>query len=74
MQIHKDMVWHKGENPKKDGKYLLAAFTAGGALTHVSSVDYTTEWGWNTDRTYGHEYSLGQNPGSGTHAWAELPF
>ena len=73
MKIHKEMVWHKGENAKKDGKYLLATFSAGGAMTHISSIGYTTEWGWNTD-AYDHEYSLGQNPGKGTHAWAELPF
>ena len=73
MKIHKEIVWNKGFNPEKDGRYILATFSAGGALTHMSSIDYTTKWGWNTD-AYSNEYSLGQNPGTGTYVWAELPF
>lgn len=74
MKIHKEIIWNKGCNPKRDGEYLLARFADDGALLGVTNMSYSTEWGWNCGRFGGHEYSLGQNFEYGTHAWAELPF
>jgi hypothetical protein len=73
MKIHKEIVWNKGVNPKKDGKYLLAQFWDDGSLLTVSDIYYTVAHGWNTHST-DTEYGWGQNPKDGDYAWAELPF
>lgn len=71
MKIHKEMVWNKGENPKKDGKYLYAEFRADGSIGYAADLSYTVAYGWNT---YYHDAksSFGQNPNDGAYAWAEL--
>lgn len=73
MKIHKEMVWNKGANPKKDGEYLLAQFLPDGTNYSIMNVEYTVAYGWNT----GHSYQgagFGQTPRNGAYMWAELPF
>lgn len=73
MKIRKEMVWHKGENPKKNGVYLLAMLWTDGTCYNALSVDYTTALGWNTSSASSTN-GWGQNPNDGAYAWAELPF
>lgn len=73
MKIHKEIVWNKGENPKKNGRYLLVQFRYDGSVSSVMDFDYTTTYGWNTYELY-HGAGIGQNPNDGAYAWAELPF
>lgn len=73
MKIHKEIVWNKGENPKKDGEYLLAQFSYDGSVRSVTSLEYTVAYGWNTCLSY-HASGFGQCPNNGAYAWAELPF
>lgn len=73
MKIHKEIVWNKGENPKKDGYYLLAQFRYDGSVRSVTSLEYTVAYGWNTCLSY-YASGFGQNPNNGAYAWAELPF
>lgn len=72
MKIYKEMVWNKGENPKKDGCYLLAQFYDG-SVSSVNTIDYTVAYGWNTCQSY-YASGFGQNPNNGRYMWAELPF
>ena len=75
MKIHKEIVWNKGVNPKKDGTYLYAQFGSDGVLLNIATVGYTKKkYGWNS-RKYSGAYSWGQHPeDDGSYAWAELPF
>lgn len=73
MKIHKEIVWHKGENPKKDGEYLFMQLWTNGSVVYASKLGYTAQYGWNT-HSYEHEHSFGQNPDDGAYVWAELPF
>lgn len=73
MKIHKEMVWHKGENPKKDGDYLLAMLWTDGTCYNALHIGYTTAFGWNTS-SVSSTNGWGQNPNNGAYAWAELPF
>lgn len=73
MKIHKEIVWNKGENPKKDGYYLLAQFRDDGSVRSVTDIEYTVAYGWNTCYSYIGAGS-GQCPNNGAYAWAELPF
>lgn len=73
MKIHKEIVWNKGENPKKDGEYLFVRLWDDGSVVLVANLPYTVQHGWNTsDGNSGH--SFGQKPDSGAYVWAELPF
>lgn len=71
MKIHKEIVWNKGENPKKDGYYVLAQFRDDGSVRSVTDIEYTVAYGWNTCESY-HGAGFGQNPNNGAYAWAEL--
>lgn len=73
MKIHKEIVWNKGENPKKDGEYLFMQFWINGSVVYTAKLGYTVQYGWNT-HLYEHEYSFGQTPNDGDYMWAELPF
>lgn len=73
MKIHKEIVWNKGENPKKDGEYLLAQFDYSGTAYNIMLVGYTVEYGWNTS-DWSHDIGWGQTPNYGDYAWAENPF
>ena len=73
MKIHKEIVWNKGENPKKDGEYLFIQLWYDGSVTFAAKLGYTVQHGWNTN-SHGHEHSFGQIPKNGDYAWAELPF
>ena len=73
MKIHKEIVWNKGENPKKDGEYLFMQFLTNGSVVYAAKLGYTVQYGWNT-HLYEHEHSFGQNPDNGAYVWAELPF
>lgn len=73
MKIHKEIVWNKGENPKKDGEYLFMQFWTNGSVVYAAKLGYTVQYGWNT-HLYEHEHSFGQNPDNGAYVWAELPF
>ena len=73
MKIHKEIVWNKGENPKKDGEYLLATFLENGTFATISGTEYTVEHGWNTSSVC-HSYGWGQTPHGAPYMWAELPF
>lgn len=73
MKIHKEIVWNKGTNPKKDGEYLLATFLENGTFATVGRTDYTVAYGWNTCSTC-QEYGWGQTPHGAPYMWAELPF
>lgn len=73
MKVHKEIVWHKGENPKKDGEYLFIRLRRDGSVFYASKLGYTVQHGWNT-RPGEYTYSFGQKPGKGAYAWAELPF
>lgn len=73
MKIHKEIVWNKGENPKKDGEYLFMQFWTNGSVVYAAKLSYTVQYGWNT-HLYEHEHSFGQNPDNGAYVWAELPF
>lgn len=73
MKIHKEIVWNKGENPKKDGEYLFVRLWNDGSVILVANLPYTVQYGWNTyDGNSGH--SFGQEPDTGAYVWAELPF
>ena len=39
------------EPPKKDGWYLVVKLTDSGVCTYATSMEYTTEYGWNTSQT-----------------------
>lgn len=73
MKIHKEIVLNKGENPKKNGRYLLVQFRDDGSIRSASDFDCTVAYGWNTYEGY-HGAGIGQNPNNGAYAWAELPF
>ena len=73
MKIHKEIVWNKGVNPKKDGEYLFMQFLTNGSVVYAAKLGYTVQYGWNT-HLYEHEHSFGQNPDNGAYVWAELPF
>ena len=73
MKIHKEIVWHKGDNPKKDGEYLFIQLWYDGSVTFAAKLGYTVQHGWNTN-SHGHEHSFGQTPNNGDYAWAKLPF
>lgn len=73
MKIHKEIVWNKGENPKKDGEYLFMQFWTNGSVVYAAKLGYTVQYGWNT-HLYEHEHSFGQNSDNGAYVWAELPF
>lgn len=73
MKIHKEIVWNKGVNPKKDGKYLFIEFWKDGSVLYSAFIGYTVAHGWNTSE-YTNENSFGQNPNDGAYAWAELTF
>lgn len=73
MKIHKEIVWNKGENPKKDGEYLFMQFWTNGSVVYAAKLGYTVQYGWNT-HLYEHEHSFGQNPDNGAYVWTELPF
>lgn len=72
MKLHKDITWNFGGNPKHDGKFLIAYATPDLGIYHVTTEDYTTEYGWGTCPFYDQEV-LGQHP-EGLKAWAEFPF
>lgn len=73
MKIHKEIVLNKGENPKKNGRYLLVQFRVDGSVRSASDFDYTVAYGWNTCEFY-HGAGIGQTPNNGDYAWAKLPF
>ena len=73
MKIHKEIVWNKGFNPKKDGEYLFMQLWTNGSVVYAAKLSYTVQYGWNT-HSYEHEHSFGQNPDNGAYVWAELPF
>ena len=73
MKIHKEIVWNKGVNPKKDGEYLFMQFLTNGSVVYAAKLGYTVQYGWNP-HLYEHEHSFGQNPDNGAYVWAELPF
>ena len=35
MKIHKEIVWNKGVNPKKDGEYLFMHLWHDGSITYA---------------------------------------
>ena len=47
MKIHKEIVWNKGENPKKDGEYLFIQLWDDGSVTYAAKLGYTVLHGWN---------------------------
>ena len=73
MKIHKEIVWNKGVNPKKDGEYLFIQFWHDGSVTYAAKLGYTVLHGWNT-RPGEYAHSFGQKPDNGAYVWAELPF
>lgn len=73
MKIHKEIVWNKGVNPKKDGEYLFILLWHDGSVTYASKLGYTVQHGWNTHPSE-YEHSFGQKPDNGDYLWAELPF
>lgn len=73
MKIHKEIVWNKGVNPKKDGEYLFMELWTNGSVVYAAKFGYTVQYGWNT-HIYEHEHSFGQSPDNGAYVWAELPF
>lgn len=73
MKIHKEIVLNKGENPKKNGRYLLVQFFDDGSVRSASDFDYTVAYGWNTCESY-HGAGIGLYPNDGAYAWAELTF
>ena len=73
MKIPKEIVWNKGENPKKDGEYLFMKLWTDGSVVYAANLGYTVQYGWNT-HLYEHEHSFGQNPDNGAYVWAELSF
>lgn len=73
MKIHKEIVWNKGKNPKKDGDYMVAMFWTDGSLYSIHYLGYTTKYGWNTSGESS-THGWGQNPNNGAYVWAELPF
>lgn len=72
MKIHKNVTWNFGDNPKRDGKYLIAYATPDLGIYHVTTEDYTVKYGWGTCPFYDQEV-LGQHP-EDMRAWAEFPF
>ena len=73
MKIHKEIVWNKGENPKKDGEYLFLRLWDDGSVIFVAKLGHTVQHGWNTSLD-DYEHSFGQKPDTGAYVWAELPF
>lgn len=73
MKIHKEIVWNKGVNPKKDGEYLFVQLWTDGSVVYAAKLGYTVQHGWNTHANE-YEHSFGQKPDNGAYAWAELPF
>ena len=73
MKIHREIVWNKGVNPKKDGEYLFMQLWTNGSVVYAAKLGYTVQYGWNT-HLYEHEHSFGQKPDNGAYVWAELPF
>ena len=73
MKIHKEIVWNKGFNPKKDGEYLFIQLWHDGSVTYASKLGYTVQYGWKTN-SYEHEHSFEQNADNGAYVWAELHF
>lgn len=73
MKIHKEIVWNKGENPKKDGEYLFVRLWDDGSVIFAAKLGYTVQHGWNTSLD-DYEHSFGQKPDTGAYVWAELPF
>lgn len=53
MKIHKEIVWNKGENPKKDGEYLFIQLWDDGSVVYAAKLGYTVRHGWNTHRVEG---------------------
>ena len=45
MKIHKEIVWNKGVNPKKDGEYLFIQFWRDGSVTYAAKLGYTVQHG-----------------------------
>lgn len=78
MEFYKRITWIVGENPKRDGKYLVAYGTPELGINHILGIhyvttdDYTVEYGWGTCPFYDMEMK-GQHP-EGMRAWAEFPF
>ena len=73
MKIHKEIVWNKGVNPRKDGKYIFVEFWKDGSVLYSAIIGYTVAHGWNT-RPGEYAHSFGQRPDNGAYVWAELPF
>lgn len=73
MKIHKEIVWNKGENPKKDGDYLFLRLWDDGSVSFAAKLGYTVQYGWNTSHD-DYEHSFGQKPDTGAYVWSELPF
>lgn len=73
MKIHKEIVWNKGENPKKEGDYLFLRLWDDGSVIFAAKLGYTVQHGWNTSLD-DYEHSFGQEPDTGAYVWAELPF
>lgn len=73
MKIHKEIVWNKSVNPKKDGEYLFIQLWTDGSVTYAAKLGYTVQHGWNT-RPGEYAHSFGQKPDNGDYVWAELPF
>ena len=53
MKIHKEIVWNKGVNPRKDGKYLFIEFWKDGSVLYSAFIGYTVAHGWNTSEYKG---------------------
>lgn len=60
MKIHKEIVWNKDVNPKKDGEYLFLRLWDDGSVIFVAKLGYTVQYGWNTSHD-DYEHSFGQN-------------
>ena len=46
--------WNDGrqEEPKEDGRYYVATYYSGLKRLDITTLDYTTDYGWNTSRRY----------------------
>lgn len=73
MQVCKKITWTFEENPKRDGKYLVAYATPDLGIHYITTDDYTVEYGWGTCPFFDMEIKKGQHP-EGMRAWAEFPF
>lgn len=71
-KMHKESTWTFEENPKQDGKYLVAYATQTLGIYYITTDTYTVEYGWGTCPFYDME-EKGQHP-EGMRAWAEFPF